>query len=95
MHFLYIIHSKKYDKYYIGKTSNVEKRLQRHKEKYYDKAFTKISKDWELVLKFECDNRTQAFYLERFVKRMKSRTFLKKLIKIPEILTDILNKKNS
>ncbi|MFT6836483.1 MAG: putative endonuclease, partial [Sediminicola sp.] len=38
-------------------------------------------------------SKDDALYLERFIKRMKSRIFIQKIIDNPHILMDILNKK--
>jgi putative endonuclease len=46
-----------------------------------------------MILTFECLNKTDALYLERFIKRMKSKVFVEKIIQNPEILIDILSKK--
>ena len=42
---------------------------------------------------FECDNKEDAIYLEKFIKKMKSRVFIEKIIDNPEIVKDILLKK--
>ncbi len=92
MHYLYIIYSKTADKFYIGETHNLEERLQKHNEHSYNNSFTKIASDWKLVLQFNCINRDNALFLEQFIKRMKSRKFIEKIIAQPNILTDILAK---
>ncbi len=92
MHYLYIIYSKTADKFYIGETQNLEERLQKHNEHLYNNSFTKIASDWKLVLQFNCINRDNALFLEQFIKRMKSRKFIEKIIAQPNILTDILAK---
>jgi putative endonuclease len=45
------------------------------------------------VLTFECNDRNSTLYLERFIKKMKSKVFIEKIIQNPEILSDILSKK--
>jgi putative endonuclease len=65
----------------------------KHNQHSYSNSFTKIANDWQLVLAFECVNRTNALYLENFIKRMKSKVFIEKIISNSEILTDILSKK--
>ncbi|MCM8569256.1 GIY-YIG nuclease family protein [Gramella jeungdoensis] len=93
MHFLYIIHSAKIDRYYVGETADAEFRLNLHNQHYFSQSFTKAAKDWELKLIFKTSNREDALVLEKFVKRMKSRVFIEKIINKPEILSDILSKK--
>ena len=93
MHFLYIIYSRSTDKFYIGETYNVMERVEKHNSHYYPSSYTKIAQDWEMVLSFECINENNAIYLEKFVKKMKSKKFIKKIIADPSILKDILYKR--
>jgi putative endonuclease len=92
MHFVYIIYSKSVDKYYIGETHDVEKRVNLHNQGNNKSAFTTISDDWKVALKYDCKDRQEALFLERFSKRMKSRRFIKKVVSSPSILSDILSK---
>ncbi len=90
MHFFYIIYSQDTDKFYIGETHDIISRLEKHNSHSYQKSFTKISEDWKIVLEFQCLDRENALYLEKFVKRMKSRKFIEKIIADNRILTEIL-----
>jgi putative endonuclease len=92
-HNLYILYSKSTTKYYIGETHDIEGRILKHNEHLYSNSFTKIADDWELVLSFECIDRVEALYLEKFIKRMKSKVFIEKIITTPQILSEILSKK--
>ena len=80
-------------RFYIGESANPNLRLSQHNQHYFKSSFTNGASDWELVLTFKCKNKYEALYLEHFIKRMKSSTFIKKVIKTPSILNDILNKK--
>ena len=60
---------------------------------HFKKSFTKSAIDWEIKLEFKCINKEHALYLEKFIKRMKSKKFIEKLIINPLILKDILDKK--
>ena len=91
---MYVLLSKSKTKYYVGETHNITERLQRHNNHTYNNSFTKIANDWEVTLTFECVNKTDAMYLEAFIKRMKSKVFIEKIIQNPQILTDILYKNN-
>lgn len=77
-HFLYIVYSKSTAKYYVGETHDVHERISKHNQHLYSNSFSKIANDWDLVLFFECINRDDALYLERFIKRMKSKVFIEK-----------------
>ncbi|SDK91352.1 putative endonuclease, partial [Salinimicrobium catena] len=45
--------------------------------------------DWELKLIFKTNTKEESLYLERFVKKMKSRKFTEKVILNPGILEEI------
>ena len=94
MHYLYIIYSKKLGKFYIGETPNVLIRLKLHNTHHFAKSFTKSATDWEVKLAFECVNKVNALFLEKFIKRMKSKKFIEKIIDNPLMLKDILEKNN-
>jgi putative endonuclease len=90
MHFLYIIYSPSKNTYYIGETHNIDERLIKHREHSYYGSFTKIANDWVTVLNYACSSKNDALFLEAFIKRMKSKKFIIKVIENPTILTDIL-----
>ena len=93
MHFVYIIFSPTVNRYYVGETANIKQRILKHNSKGYPNAFTKIARDWEIKLDLTCPDRETALFLETFIKRMKSRKFIEKLIRKPEILDDVIKKK--
>lgn len=90
---MYIIDSNKLNRFYIGESKNPNIRLEQHNSHYFKNNFTKASTDWKLMLTFECKNKYDALYLEQFIKRMKSKKFIEKVIGKPSILEDILTKK--
>ena len=92
MYFIYIIYSKKLDRYYVGTTDDVSKRLYEHNSGFYNESFTVKGIPWELNLSFECEFSQKACGLENFLKRMKSRVFLEKIIVDSNILLDIQSK---
>ncbi len=79
MHFIYIIYTAKFDKYYIGETVNISDRLEEHKTGHYNESSTKYADDWVLVLSLQADSRTSAREVERYIKSMKSKKFIKRL----------------
>ncbi|PHQ28157.1 GIY-YIG nuclease family protein [Leeuwenhoekiella nanhaiensis] len=92
-HYLYIIYSEKIDKFYVGETSDVEQRISIHNSHKIKSAYTKAASDWVLKLSFSCADRNEALYLERFIKRMKSKKFIEKLVNNPQLLNEILSKR--
>ena len=93
MHYLYIIHSKSINRFYIGESSDVIHRLDQHNSHYFKKSFTNAAQDWIIVLSKKCSSKEDALFLERFIKKMKSKKFIQKIINDPTILDQILTKK--
>ncbi len=92
MHYLYIIYSESLNKYYIDESPDIIRRLDQHNKHYFQKSFTKAANDWKFSLTYQCENKIQALFLEKFIKRMKSRIFIEKIIGNPHILSEILKK---
>ena len=83
----YILHSSSLNTFYVGAChDDLENRIENHNsDKYSSKSFTSITNDWVLFLKFDCDDYSHAIRLERKIKSMKSSTFIKNLLKYPEL----------
>ncbi len=78
MFFAYILRSLKTDKYYVGNTSDLVRRLHEHNEgKTYS---TRTGIPWELVYHEEFTSRRDAVARELEIKSQKSRTFIERLI---------------
>ncbi len=80
MHFVYIIYSKELDRFYVGESASVIERVQQHNSHFFAKSFTSNASDWELKLSMEFPNRISARNAECFIKKMKSRQFIERLI---------------
>ncbi len=78
MHFCYIIYSQILDKFYIGSTSNVEGRLQRHNSS--NTGFTSSGKPWELKYFEAFKTKTEALKREAQLKKWKNKNVLDELI---------------
>ena len=78
MYSLYIIYSKKLDKYYTGSSDNPEKSLQQHNWKR--SPSTKAGVPWELVYSEKFSTRSEAVKREYEIKRKKSRKYIEFLI---------------
>jgi putative endonuclease len=92
---VYIIYSKLLDKYYVGETIDLGKRLIEHNNGTYDKAFTKKANDWSIFLLISCDDKKQALLIEKHIKRMKSRVYIENLKKYPLIVKKLKDKYTS
>lgn len=81
MYYVYIIYSSKSDKYYVGLTSDVQRRIEEHNDPLRVNKYTSKYLPWELKLFFEVsEERGKAQIVEKFIKNQKSRVFLEKLI---------------
>ena len=88
-----MLHSNTLDKFYIGETPDIENRRNQHVNHHFAKNYTKAADDWIVVLTKECHSKEEAIFLEKFIKKMKSKKFTLRLIDKPEILNNILEKK--
>ena len=93
MNACYILYTPSIDKFYVGATQeDVYIRLQKHNTKAYDNASTAYTSDWEIFLFIECISYSQAINIERHIKRMKSKTYIKNLKSYPEMIEKLLLK---
>jgi putative endonuclease len=75
---VYVIYSKKFDKIYIGYTSNLEKRIISHNHKL-NKGWTKRYQPWELIYKEAYPDKKTALRREKELKSYKGRLFIREL----------------
>ena len=77
--YTYILYSQSKDRFYIGQANNLEKRLIRHNNK--EVRSTKHGVPWTLVYHEIFPTRSEAMQRERYIKSLKNRTALQKIIK--------------
>ncbi len=87
MFYCYILYSTKLDRYYIGSTQLLpEQRLQQHLNQHYENnKFTANAHDWVLFFSISCMSIKQARQIERHIKAMKSKQYIRNLRKYPEL----------
>ena len=95
LHHVYILFSAAIDKYYIGETADVKRRMCEHVAG--NTKSTAMAKDWRLVFLEECPSLREAMALERRIKRTKSRKSIgryiadeRNLIPLPVPLTEYI-----
>jgi putative endonuclease len=67
MFYVYILYSSKSDRYYIGHTSNVYRRLEEHNNPLKTTKYTSKHLQWRMELFFEIsESRGEARLVERF-----------------------------
>jgi len=79
MYTVYVLHSKKFDKIYIGFTSDLKKRLLSHNE-LANKGWTISFRPWKLVYQEEFAEKKHAMKREKELKSHEGRNFIRKLI---------------
>jgi len=77
---VYVLHSKLFDKIYIGFTSNLVQRLLSHNE-LGKKGWTISFRPWTLIYKEELNLKSEAMKREKQLKTAAGRTFIRSLIK--------------
>src|SRR5688500_4031806 len=82
-HYCYIIYSLELDKFYVGETSDFDKRLEMHNRGF--STFTAKANDWVLYFIIPCANKSIALKLEAQIKSMKSRRYIENLQRFPEM----------
>ncbi len=83
MFYAYVIYNSERQRIYIGQTSDLEKRLQRHNGvlKNKSKSFTsKNSGIWRLIYTEQFKTRPEAIKKEKQLKSFRGREFVKKFI---------------
>jgi len=78
MYFVYIIQSEIDNSFYIGYTTNIDKRLSEHNNGL--SRYTSRKMPWKLVYHEAFILKTEALKRELFLKKQKNRAFYQKLI---------------
>ena len=83
---VYVLYSKRIDSFYLGSCKNLNNRLREHSSKTYKSCYTTRADDWETVLTIENLHYEQARKIEHHIKIMKSKIYIRNLIKYPELV---------
>ena len=79
--YLYILYSSSANKYYVGYTTDYQKRLSEHNTQEYFNTYTSKYRPWVLAAVFKVGHdEAQAIALERYIKKQKSRRLIEQLI---------------
>ena len=79
MFVVYVIYSEKFDKIYIGFTSDINKRLMSH-NKLATKGWTIRFRPWELVYSEEYSTKSEALKREKELKSYQGRQFIREKV---------------
>ena len=88
--FVYIIYSSSLNRFYTGTTDDVGRRILEHNSNKYADSFTSKGIPWGPFLEIECKSSEQAYKVEKFIKQMRSTTFIRRLKNDPDFLAAIL-----
>ena len=77
-YFVYILFSDSLNRYYIGSTKDIVRRIEDHL--WNHKGFTSKAKDWQLRYQEVFETKTEALTREKHIKSWKSRKMIEKLI---------------
>ena len=89
MYYIYIIYSEGSNKFYVGHTDNLKRRIEEHNSDKKN-SYTKKHRPWKLATSFPVGNsRGEALKIERYIKKQKSRKFILELIENKDNLEKI------
>jgi putative endonuclease len=80
MFYVYVIYNPTAKKIYIGQTSDIEKRLIRHNNKFGNHFTAKFEGEWILIYKESLPTRSEAIKREKQLKSSRGRAHLTKYI---------------
>ena len=73
---VYILYSNTSSRYYVGQTSDINQRLERHNQGRVKS--TKHGIPWEVVLQLDVSTRSEAMILEKQIKKRGARRYIEK-----------------
>jgi putative endonuclease len=86
---VYILYSFKLNRFYIGTSDDVQRRLLEHNNASFKDAFTSKGIPWILFLTIDGLSSESAYRIERHIKKMKSKSYIKNLKKYPEMISKL------
>jgi putative endonuclease len=92
MFYIYILYSQSADRYYIGHTDDLVRRIEEHNN-IIKNSYTSKFRPWILKASFPVsESRGEARKIEFYLKKMKSRFLIEKLIMNPDEFDLILKR---
>jgi putative endonuclease len=89
---VYILHSGKLNRFYIGSCDSLEYRIDQHLNKEFVKSFTTNAEDWILFFYKDELEYKQARLIEQHIKDMKSKVYIQNLKKYPELIEKLMER---
>ena len=83
MFYVYILYSRSINRYYIGHTDNVQRRIAEHNNPKRLNKYTARVSDWELAIAISAGRtRSEAINIERYIKKQRSRKYIERIISL-------------
>ena len=89
-HNVYILYAVRFDKYYIGETEDIQKRMLFHNA-LSENSYTSKYRPWIVYASFEVKDRSMARKIEKYLKK-KPRKFIERIADDKELVTWIQEK---
>ena len=89
MAFVYILFSKKLNRFYIGSCKDLAFRIEQHFNKDFDGSFTSKTDDWEVYFYINELEYKQARMIEAHIKKMRSKIYIQNLKQFPEMVNKL------
>jgi putative endonuclease len=86
---VYILKSEKLNRFYIGTTDDVQRRIIEHNSQTFKNAFTSRGVPWVLILSIDNLSSDQAYKIERHIKKMKSKKYIENLCLNPDLVFNL------
>jgi len=80
MLYVYIIYNKMANKYYVGQTENVDRRLDQHNNHTFKTYTSRFPGEWKLIHQESVATRSEALKREKGLKSGNGREFIKTII---------------
>jgi putative endonuclease len=87
---VYILFSQRLDRFYTGSCDDLTCRIEQHSNKTFADSFTAKAEDWELFFSIDNLEYAQARAIESYIKKMKSKTYIRNLERYPEMIQKLI-----
>lgn len=89
---VYVLHSDKLGRFYIGSCKEFQFRFEDHLKRVYARSYTSTTDDWQLFLLLKNLSYGQARSIESYIKKMKSKVYIQNLAKYPDMVTKLIER---
>ncbi len=80
MFYVYVIYNRTSDKFYVGQTEDINRRLTQHNNHFFKSYTSKFPGEWELIHQESVITRSEALRREHGLKSGNGREYIKTII---------------